>query len=74
MNLPIPTAILIDDHLVDDEKKKYFKILPNHAAPPNSKYSRENVQKEKEQSKVSLFRSRTSQIARSRVHERIIMD
>ena len=36
----------------DAEKRKYFRVLANHVAPEGSKYSRQNVKKEKEQSKV----------------------
>lgn len=37
----------------DDDKKKYFKIQANHVAPEGAKYSRENVKKETEASRVS---------------------
>lgn len=30
----------------DEEKKKYFKIQPNHIAPSNAKYSSSNVKHE----------------------------
>jgi len=36
----------------DSEKGKYFKILPNHIAPPGSKYTREKVERAEQQSKV----------------------
>ncbi|KAI9713365.1 MAG: hypothetical protein M1812_006643 [Candelaria pacifica] len=32
----------------DREKKKYFKIIPNHVAPKGAQYSRENVKKSRE--------------------------
>lgn len=38
--------------LIDAEKKKYFKVQANHVAPDSSKYSRQNVKKEKEESRV----------------------
>ena len=37
----------------DVEKKKYFKMQPNHIAPQGSKYSKESVQREAENLKVN---------------------
>lgn len=36
----------------DEEKRKYFKILPNQVAPQGAKYSQEGVKKEREVEKV----------------------
>lgn len=38
----------------DEEKRKYFKILPNHIAPQGAKYSQEGVKKEREVEKVGV--------------------
>ena len=38
----------------DEEKKKYFKILPNHVAPQGVKYSKEGLRKEMEMEKVGF--------------------
>ncbi len=43
------------DHAVDPEKKKYFRILPNHVAPTGAKYSKEGVKRGREQEKVSIM-------------------
>ncbi|KAI9800413.1 MAG: hypothetical protein M1833_003299 [Piccolia ochrophora] len=42
----------IRGYYYDPEKKKYFKILPNHAAPPGSSYSHENVRKARREAQV----------------------
>ncbi|GAB7354036.1 hypothetical protein MBLNU459_g4619t1 [Dothideomycetes sp. NU459] len=39
----------------DPDKKKYFQIQANHVAPQGSKYSRDNVKREHEQSRVRAF-------------------
>jgi hypothetical protein len=36
----------------DAEKKKYFKVQPERLAPAGTKYTLENVRKEKEETKV----------------------
>lgn len=41
--------------LADEDKKKYFKILPNHVAPQGAKYSQEGVKKEREVEKVGCW-------------------
>lgn len=38
----------------DEEKRKYYKILPTHVAPQGAKYSQEGVKKEKEVEKVGV--------------------
>ncbi|KAI9836192.1 MAG: hypothetical protein M1819_001529 [Sarea resinae] len=38
----------IPGYFYDKEKKKYFKILPHHAAPAGSQYTKENVKKLKD--------------------------
>lgn len=38
----------------DEERKKYFKIQPNHTAPAGAKYSREAVQTQRKNDKVGL--------------------
>lgn len=40
--------------IADAEKGKYFQVQANHIAPQGAKYSRENVKKEKELSRVSF--------------------
>lgn len=37
----------------DTEKQKYFKVQANHVAPEGAKFSKENVRKEQENSRVS---------------------
>lgn len=39
----------------DKEKKKYFKILPQHQAPKGVKYSKEAVKREQGLAHVSLL-------------------
>lgn len=39
----------------DKEKRKYFKILPQHQAPKGVKYSKEAVKKQQEFAHVSLL-------------------
>ncbi|KAL1311706.1 hypothetical protein AAFC00_001808 [Neodothiora populina] len=57
----------------DAEKRKYFPLLANHVAPEGAKYSRENVKREKEQSrkrrKTAAFQKKkaTETVKRSRV-------
>lgn len=38
--------------MLDREKKKYFKILPNHVALRGTQYTKENVERIKENEKV----------------------
>ena len=45
-------GLLFAKEIIDADKKKYFKILPNHVAPPDAKYSKQNVRKERETSRV----------------------
>lgn len=42
------------DFTADEEKKRYFKILPNHVAPQGVKYSQEGLRKERTLEKVGL--------------------
>lgn len=57
----------------DAEKKKYFKIQPNHVAPPNSKYSKEKVAISEERSskrrRLAQFQAKRSveTVQRSRI-------
>ena len=39
---------------LDEEKRKYFKIMPDHVVPEGAKYSRAGVKREKEEKDVSL--------------------
>lgn len=41
---------------LDKEKKKYFKVQPNHAAPKGVSYSNDGMRKEKEKDEVSVVR------------------
>lgn len=38
----------------DEERKKYFKIQPNHTGPAGAKYSKEAVQTQRKNDKVGL--------------------
>lgn len=38
----------------DEEKKKYFKIQANHAAPPGSQYSKDSVKRKREDQEVGI--------------------
>ena len=42
------------ESVIDPEKKKYFKIQPNHAIPSAAKHSRQAVDAQKAASKVRL--------------------
>ena len=42
---------------VDEEKQKYFKVLPNHVAPTGVEYSREEVAKRRKREEVSSLYS-----------------
>lgn len=50
----------IPGYYFDREKKKYFKILPNHSGPPNAAYSEENIKKRKEKEKTEKQERRRS--------------
>lgn len=39
----------------DENKRKYFKILPNHQAPQGAKYSKEAIKKASRKHRVSLM-------------------
>ncbi|MCJ1304299.1 hypothetical protein MMC08_007111 [Hypocenomyce scalaris] len=52
----------------DEEKKKYFKILPNHVAPQGVKYSKEGLRKEMEMEKK---RKRTAEFSQRQRQTRI---
>ena len=41
----------IPGYYFDEEKKKYFKITANHAAPPKAKFARSNVKREHRETK-----------------------
>ncbi|KAF2652836.1 hypothetical protein K491DRAFT_760114 [Lophiostoma macrostomum CBS 122681] len=38
----------------DSEKKRYFKVLPGYKAPPDAKYSKENIKKQREADKAKM--------------------
>ncbi|KAM3422781.1 hypothetical protein BST61_g263 [Cercospora zeina] len=42
----------IPGYYFDEEKKKYFKITSDHAAPIDAKYSKANVQREKQEKRA----------------------
>jgi hypothetical protein len=42
------------ESVIDPEKKKYFKIQPNHAIPSAAKHSRQAVNAQRAASKVRL--------------------
>lgn len=50
----------LEGFFFDKEKKKYFKILPQHQAPKGVKYSKEAVKKQQGFAHVSLFSPRES--------------
>lgn len=50
-SLSQPNAKLISPQ--DPEKNKYFKIQPNHVAPPGSQYSTESVKRKRAEKEVS---------------------
>ena len=56
----------------DEEKKKYFKILPNHVAPSGSKYSRGAVSKEKVKKNKDHQQARKSSISSGIQHAPIL--
>ncbi|KJY01446.1 hypothetical protein TI39_contig290g00021 [Zymoseptoria brevis] len=41
----------IPGYYFDEEKKKYFKVLPHHKAPTNAKYSKSNAVREQKEAK-----------------------
>lgn len=49
------TTVYSDVGVVDPEKGKYFRILPNHVAPAGARYSREGVRRGREGARVSGF-------------------
>jgi len=48
----------------DEEKKKYFKIQPNHVAPAEAKYSKSTVKREQRESKRRKLDARHDDIRR----------
>ncbi|KAI9823337.1 MAG: hypothetical protein M1832_002561 [Thelocarpon impressellum] len=61
----------IPGYYYDEEKKKYFKVLPHHVAPAGAAYSKENVKKQAQDSKrkreANQDRSTRPRVQRSRV-------
>ncbi|KAI9760848.1 MAG: hypothetical protein M1835_000088 [Candelina submexicana] len=55
----------IPGYYFDREKKKYFKIIPNHIAPQGAQYSRENIKRSKDNEKK---RKRETEQARRLKH------
>lgn len=58
----------------DEEKKKYFKITANHAAPVDAKYSRTNVQREQREKRDLKKRKMEDRLARTQtVHRAAVL-
>lgn len=58
----------------DEEKKKYFKITANHAAPVNARYSMANVQREQREKRDLKKRKKEEQLVRTQtVHRAAVL-
>ncbi|SMR48017.1 unnamed protein product [Zymoseptoria tritici ST99CH_1A5] len=55
----------IPGYYFDEEKKKYFKIQPNHKAPANAKYSKSNATREQKESKRRRIEDHKRQVLHS---------
>lgn len=58
----------------DEEKKKYFKITANHAAPVNARYSMANVKREQREKRDLKKRKKEEQLVRTQtVHRAAVL-
>ena len=60
----------IPGYYFDEEKKKYFKIQPNHVAPQGAKYTKSNVKREHHVAKKQRVAQRQQNVRRRQTVQR----